>query len=139
MASTAMKTVEGHQGATRPNCTPAPGAHRALACVVLAAGFVLAVARLAQYFAGPGFALLALPFLALLFLPQPAPTRCTLPIDPRQDGHLAIAASRSGTEARPGLRLARARCKRRGKHLMTPRKHRRLASDPTRRPQQQAR
>mgnify|MGYP000423226656 CR=1 FL=1 len=65
MASTAMKTVEGHRGATRPNCTPAPGAHRALACVVLAASFALALTWLAQSSAGPGFVLL---FLALLFL-----------------------------------------------------------------------
>ena len=47
MASTAMKTVEGHQGATRPDCTPAPGANRALACAALAAGFALALAWLA--------------------------------------------------------------------------------------------
>ena len=75
MASTAMKTVEGHQGATRPDCTPAPGANRALACAALAAGFALALAWLAQSSAGPGFALL---FLAPLFLAlhSAAPTRC---------------------------------------------------------------
>ncbi|MDD3328402.1 MAG: hypothetical protein PHW25_15070 [Zoogloea sp.] len=32
MAITATETVEGHQRAAGPYCTPAPGANRALAC-----------------------------------------------------------------------------------------------------------
>ena len=48
MASTATKTVEGHQGATRPNCTPAPGVSRVLAGAALAAGFAAADATVLE-------------------------------------------------------------------------------------------
>lgn len=91
MASTAIKTVEEYQGATRPDRTPAPGVSRVLASAAPAAGFALMASPPAQPLPGPGSTLpvLALVSLALNGLRQRAARSPAIRI---QDDHLIATA-----------------------------------------------
>lgn len=137
MAITATETVEGHQRATGPDCTPAPGIHRALACVALAA-----IRPIDAGLAGADAdTLRPQPVAGIAFTFPLAALRRRIRI---QGDHPVSAICRPGSQA-GHLCIARARIGRKPPslakplRLTAPRKRRRLAVDPAGRLQHQAR